>query len=255
MTSGGRGSERQMTSTDLETPGWIALARGALARVPGARSLKRAVVEAFATAEDRPLLRAYDIGMTQNRGEITPLVALVRELRPAAVVEIGTASGGTLFLWTRLATPDATLVSVDLPWPWATEATEAATLEKLRSFRLDGQRLQCFRKDSHAPETRRDVEAALDGRDVDFLFIDGDHSYEGVKNDFLHYGPLVRPGGLIAFHDIVPHSEGLGGEVPRFWAEVKAEYGGVDFIESPGQDGFGIGVMRVPDTHRIEARG
>jgi len=38
----------------------------------------------------------------------------------------------------------------------------------------------------------------------DFLFIDGDHTYEGVEGDFEMYSPLVRRGGIIAFHDIVP---------------------------------------------------
>jgi predicted O-methyltransferase YrrM len=240
-----------MTSAGSETPGWVTFARETLARVPGARTLKRAVVEVLASPEDRPLLRAYDIGMTQNRAEISSLASLVRELQPSCVVEIGTASGGTLYLWTRLATADATLVSIDLPWPWATEASEVATLEKLRSFRRDRQVLHCLRKDSHASQTHGEVEAAVTGKPVEFLFIDGDHSYEGVRSDFLLYGPLVRPGGLIAFHDTVPHSEGLGGEVPRFWAEVKAKYAGVDFIETPGQDGFGIGVIRVPVTHRV----
>jgi predicted O-methyltransferase YrrM len=39
---------------------------------------------------------------------------------------------------------------------------------------------------------------------LDFLFIDGDHTYEGVKQDFEMYTPLVRKGGLVAMHDIVP---------------------------------------------------
>ena len=37
----------------------------------------------------------------------------------------------------------------------------------------------------------------------DFLFIDGDHTVEGVTKDFLLYRPLVRKGGVIAFHDIL----------------------------------------------------
>jgi cephalosporin hydroxylase len=36
---------------------------------------------------------------------------------------------------------------------------------------------------------------------IDFLFIDGDHSYQGVLTDWLLYAPLVRSGGIIAFHD------------------------------------------------------
>lgn len=34
-----------------------------------------------------------------------------------------------------------------------------------------------------------------------FVFIDADHSYEGVKNDFLNYSPNIKLGGVVAFHD------------------------------------------------------
>jgi hypothetical protein len=36
---------------------------------------------------------------------------------------------------------------------------------------------------------------------VDFAFIDGDHSYKGVANDFFAVYPLLSPTGVIAFHD------------------------------------------------------
>jgi len=36
---------------------------------------------------------------------------------------------------------------------------------------------------------------------IDMLFIDADHSYEGVKLDFDSWYPFVRKGGIIAFHD------------------------------------------------------
>lgn len=36
---------------------------------------------------------------------------------------------------------------------------------------------------------------------IDLLFIDGDHSYEGVKKDFNLYSKLVSPNGLILIHD------------------------------------------------------
>lgn len=36
---------------------------------------------------------------------------------------------------------------------------------------------------------------------IRLLFIDGDHSYEGVKLDFEMWSPFVIDGGLVAFHD------------------------------------------------------
>jgi predicted O-methyltransferase YrrM len=36
---------------------------------------------------------------------------------------------------------------------------------------------------------------------IDFLFIDGDHSYEGVKTDWDLYSPLLKSGSCVVFHD------------------------------------------------------
>ena len=73
--------------------------------------------------------------------------------------------------------------------------------------------------------------------------------------DFANYAPLVRPGGIIAFHDIVPdhksrygfETESYTGDVPQYWQTLKAEHRGTvdEFVEDPNQDGFGIGVIRV----------
>jgi predicted O-methyltransferase YrrM len=53
-------------------------------------------------------------------------------------------------------------------------------------------------------KTLEEVKRILGGEKADFLFIDGDYTYEGVKRDLM-YSPLVREGGIIAFHDICPH--------------------------------------------------
>ena len=91
------------------------------------------------------------------------------------------------------------------------------------------------------------LEDALQGRPIDLLFIDGDHSYEGAKADLLGYRELVRPGGLIAFHDIVPDSgQGTGdsGGVPILWREIKDRFAHHwEFVRDWEQDGMGIGVI------------
>jgi predicted O-methyltransferase YrrM len=45
---------------------------------------------------------------------------------------------------------------------------------------------------------------------IDFLFIDGDHSKEGCEFDFLSYAPYVKPGGYIALHDFYADRKDLG---------------------------------------------
>ena len=37
---------------------------------------------------------------------------------------------------------------------------------------------------------------------IDLLFIDGDHSYEGCREDWLAYRQMLGPGARVAFHDV-----------------------------------------------------
>ena len=46
--------------------------------------------------------------------------------------------------------------------------------------------------------------------DIDALFIDGDHSIEGCKNDFKLYADKIIPGGFLAFHDYYYDRPALG---------------------------------------------
>lgn len=45
------------------------------------------------------------------------------------------------------------------------------------------------------------IEAVRLEAPYDMIFVDGEHSYEGVTEDYNNYYPLVRLGGVIAFHD------------------------------------------------------
>ena len=55
------------------------------------------------------------IGPWQVPEEITQLAKLLEERKPKTVLEIGTANGGTLFIFSRLADDNAVLMSIDLP--------------------------------------------------------------------------------------------------------------------------------------------
>jgi predicted O-methyltransferase YrrM len=49
-------------------------------------------------------------------------------------------------------------------------------------------------------ETARRIAAARNAP-VDFLFIDGDHTYEGLRDDWESWSDLMAPNGLVALHD------------------------------------------------------
>jgi hypothetical protein len=142
-----------------------------------------------------------------------------------------------LFLFTRVAAADAELVSVDLPGGAGGGGYPARKIALYQAFAMPGQRLELIRDDSHDPAVRDRVAGLFGERGVDFLFIDGNHSYEGVRRDFEMYGPLVAPDGLIAFHDI-----DYCDDVRRFWDEVKV---GRRWQEIRGEHGqvFGIGLI------------
>lgn len=50
-------------------------------------------------------------------------------------------------------------------------------------------------------EDTADAASQIQNGSLIFLFIDADHSYEGVKRDFQAWEPKMLPGSLIAFHD------------------------------------------------------
>ena len=111
---------------------------------------------------------------------------------------------------------------------WIAELTNPRALAaRIQQFQSWAPRVRVITGDSHQPRIWEEVSRtlALGGDKLDFLFIDGDHSYEGVKADFEDYRKFVRPGGLVAFHDIkdTEHHRYRGCFVAKFWQELKGE--------------------------------
>jgi predicted O-methyltransferase YrrM len=214
---------------------------------------RRSVDELLHESADRLLLLIDDrkvadvsasvgpLSASQRREEIVPFLERVERLRPRRVCEIGTAGGGTLYLLTRVADPRAVIVWVDIAVPWFTARARS------RLARAD-QRVEGVIANSHDPATKTRVERLLRGEPLDVLFIDGDHSYDGVAADFELYRPLVRPGGMIGLHDINADQDAahaVSGDVPRFWSELKGSYPTEELVASGRGDGYGIGIVYV----------
>jgi predicted O-methyltransferase YrrM len=177
----------------------------------------------------------------QTSEEVLALLRLLETDPPRTILEIGTYNGGTLFLWTRVAEPDALIIAVDLFGARLGRHSPQGIV--FRSFGRADQRIELlFRSDSHDERTLERVTRMLGGRPLDFLFVDGDHSYEGVKRDVEMYSPLVRPGGLVALHDIKPGDAWVDG-VTEFWEDFRRERPVEEIDAGAGQ---GIGLYRIP---------
>ncbi len=179
----------------------------------------------------------------QIKSEILNLLSIIEERRPKIVLEIGTSFGGVLFLLCKTIPEDSIIISLDLP---GVDGGYPEWRKRLyNEFISNKQSLHLIKADSHDESSVKQIENVLHGKKVDFLFIDGDHTYDGVKRDFLMYRHLVGSIGIIAFHDIAHHSEDSGCEVDRFWGEIKKEYESLEIIEDRNQGWGGIGILYV----------
>ena len=156
----------------------------------------------------------------QVKEEILEALRAVHALQPRYIVEIGTCCGGALLLWSRVAHPEAVIVSIDLPGGEFGGGHSALRVPLIRRLGLPKQRIHLIRGDSHQPATLEKTRQFLGEHPADFLFIDADHTEKGVRADYAMYGPLVRKGGIIGFHDIGIQNPEYG--VRKLWAEISA---------------------------------
>lgn len=161
-----------------------------------------------------------DIRPWQVPSEIKRLIMEVLKISPQNVLEIGTYNGGTLFLWTKVFNARL-IITIDLPTCYP--PTKIKFYNLFNDNHID---IHYLRGNSQKEETVYNVSQILKSDKIDFLFIDGDHSYDGVKRDFQLYSPFVKKGGIIALHDI--NNPRLG--VFKFWEEVKMGYSSKEVI-------------------------
>ncbi len=212
--------------------------RSALNKLKQFHSRQRSIGEIIDMAMDFKTRGLYRVDSVQQREEILALATAVQAIKPATILEIGTCNGGTLFIWSNLASE--CVITCDLNKNKIRE-------ELYKSFPPPSSSCEVISLagDSHEQSFLEKVKQSLNGRKVDFLFIDGDHTEAGVKLDYNMYSPLVRPGGIIAFHDILEKQPVPDNQVYYFWKEIKKSTNTEEFVKDYGQTGFGIGIIRV----------
>ena len=167
--------------------------------------------------------------------EIENLQLTVSNHKPKVIVEIGTANGGTLARWLEIPSVE-TIISIDFPIGIhggqgfeertyvISDALEQSNLVKKEFFAVNG--------NSKDPYLINRVQEILNGRKIDFLFIDGDHTYEGVKGDFDNYEKFLNENAIVGFHDVIDSTfhRNANCYVSRFWNDLKKQYQSTEFI-------------------------
>ena len=178
--------------------------------------------------------------------ELVELAKIIYEKKPKTILEIGTARGGTLFLASQLADDNALVISIDLPDGMYGGGYPNWKIPLYKSFKKKNQTIELIQGDSHSEEILNKLKSILKEKKIDYLFIDGDHTYEGVKHDFETYTKLLNNHAIVAFHDIVTdRSEIPNHFVYEYWNEIKNNYKHKEFIKDKNQSKLGIGVLEM----------
>jgi predicted O-methyltransferase YrrM len=157
---------------------------------------------------DDPRLRAVALGAglipprtMHSAGEGAALARLAAGAR--RVVELGVYEGSSAVVLCRALGPTAELHLVDpfidaTGWALRPGARASATATRLavrRAARGRGPAVRWYF------ERSQEVGWRWSGGPVDLVFVDGDHSPEGCREDWEAWKDHVSPGGAVAFHD------------------------------------------------------
>jgi len=185
-----------------------------------------------------PKIRGFSgTNWPQYPKEIQGFISLLKDSGVKSYLEIGCRHGDTFHAVGLALSKGSLLVAVDLPGARSGKHTggkfpnsDKALQYAASDLKKRGQRGIVIIGDSHSNEV---IESVSKYSPFDAIFIDGDHTFNGVQADWRNYGPM---GTLVAFHDI--HAEDKG---PAFlFNELKQQYKHTEFAY---YDRGGIGII------------
>ncbi len=163
-----------------------------------------------------------------EKDDLRVLLPLIDQIKPTRILEIGAWRGNSARMWIEAFNPVGFIT------------IEKDSYEDLGATRIPDEigHQMWYDTDSHDSKVLDDLKIYMP--EVDFLFIDGDHSFDGAMKDYDMYSPLVRKGGIVVLHDVVYHVDKTE-EVDGVWALLKAD---APYVEIRiGKNSTGIGVL------------
>jgi len=177
----------------------------------------------------------------QHPDELERFVRFCQDRGVRRYLEIGSRWGDSFYAVMANLPVHSFGMSIDLPESFEKADRLMATAAELHALDYV---IDVFLWDSQSPEALR---AAKLKAPFDLVFIDGNHTYEGVSRDWTNYHWLAP---IVALHDdSAPDTwmcDGKPNGVGRFWRELKARSGffreTVEFI-TPSDRPMGYGIV------------
>jgi len=133
-----------------------------------------------------------------SREEAICIVRAMEDIKATKTIEIGVASGvsalAICYTLHKMGNPDVVHYGVD---PNQMTYYGGAAIANLKKENLDG----IFHL-LEGPSHEKTIELIQKNMTVDFAFIDGWHTFDYTLVDFFLIDKLLRPGGIVAFHDM-----------------------------------------------------
>ncbi len=178
------------------------------------------------------------VPVLQWEKEFRVLLEIYRRSNASSLLEIGTFHGGTLYHWLQNSPDERTkIVTVD------SYAVGVDNRDQYDDWNVNGNNLVVVEGDTNSAGTINWVE---DHGPYDWLFIDAGHYLHEVTADWNNYRPMVRPGGLACFHDILTHPAWPSIEVGQLWEKIKQEYDTFEIVADHHAKWGGLGCVLIP---------
>jgi len=160
--------------------------------------------------------------------EASYLYEIAKSVGPGRLAEIGRFKGGGTFLIAAAMDPQATLDSFDIHL--ITSLYNGTEPVEIKGHEMDSELGDALERYGLAERVQLLVQDSatvkLEPESYNLVFVDGDHSYDGAKRDFLHWKDALKPGGHMLFHDAAntrPFSS-FSPDLLRLMGEIEQTY-------------------------------
>jgi hypothetical protein len=187
-------------------------------------------------------------GALHQSEEMTNCLKFLSDKQLNGFIEVGCASGASFHCWASVV--NGLKLSVDLNHGFgmseglggantkddvlpAAEQNYTQVRDRNNKWRRYFSDVYTIEGNSMAPETIEKVKSTLNGKKVDWIFIDAWHEYFAAMEDLNNFKQFLSADGYIGFHDIHQSAS-----MDKFWSEVQNTY--THTIEISGGTGIGL---------------